>query len=263
MSERVASIALVAMLSRGETSDADAYLSLFQSIFCLNDSERAALETSSGETFGLQRAGYIDSLECAFDYRDADGNLVVNQVFDFIAAQSTGGAFDPTSAEGAEQLSSLFTFIPAAVECGLLTDEDFEGSPLTATQMACLAEEGGDSISSLLALSGGDATTTPDFGELAQLMGLLDGCGVSLDQFMDDDAGEGSADPAGDTEPTVEIPSLEELDLPLTAEQLACMQTYVSEEDIMLMIETSQLPANLFEALDACDISLEELLPGS
>jgi hypothetical protein len=197
---------------------------------------------------------------------------VVNQVFEFIAAQSAGGAFDPTSAEGAEQLSSLFTFIPAGVECGLVTDEDFADTGFTAEQFACLSREGGDSFVSLMTIAEDGGTTTPDFGQLVELMQVFDTCGVSVDALLSATGGvlpvvsdplENGDDPSVEIEPTVEIPSFEELDLPLTAEQLACMQTYVSEEDIMEMIETSQLPANLFEALDACDISAEELFSGS
>lgn len=225
----------------------DATISLLKGIFCLNSEERAAISVSDA-AYGFGDYGGIDALEC-----------VVNGV----GPTGLGDLMGALSSSDVD-FSGLSNLFPLLIECGALNDSVFEETGITADQVGCLLGELGESGLALLDPGAAD----PELGDLAAMFAALDACGIDLedllegaDSLLDPNASGGvNVDPTAQTELTVEIPDVTDVELPFTEEQIACLTEELGDEVIANLLAGGAPDFSLFAALTACDIDVLSLL---
>jgi hypothetical protein len=231
IADKSANLSLTAMLS-GETDPA-AMVGMLQSVFCLNSDERAALEMRSDE-FGFDDVD-IDAMEC-----------FVNAVGAANSAQAVG------SLGGAGMLDPAF--FDAAVQCGMVSEEDLAESGMTVEQMSCLLKEGGDEFAAFLQAS--QSGGLPDLGQLSNLLEAFDACGVDLEQLGGGFPGAGDGTPVA-TPPASSTPGASS-PMQLTPQQAICLSSKLTPAQLAELMQSQQVdPAKLqaiLAALTECGI---------
>ena len=243
--ERIGGLSAAALFT--DEPQVDATISLLKGIFCLNSEERAAISVSDA-AYGFGDYGGIDALEC-----------VVNGV----GPTGLGDLMGALSSSDVD-FSGLSNLFPLLIECGALNDSVFEETGITADQVGCLLGELGESGLALLDPSAAD----PELGDLAAMFAALNACGIALedlleraDSLLDPNAsGDVNVDPTAQTELTVEIPDVTDVELPFTEEQIACLAEELGDEVIANLLAGGAPDFSLFAALTACDIDVLSLL---
>lgn len=228
----------------------DSSISLIKGIFCLNAEERA--EVSAGDNaYGFSDLGGIDALECVVNGAGPTG------LEGLMGALSGSG-----SANEFETISELF---PIMVECGAIDDSNFEESGVSAAQIMCIMNELGEDS---LAVLEPDAELDGEAFTAALAAFAL--CGLDIAELMgeaalpvdpdssDDPVDPGTDDPDGamDEPPT----SLDEIDLPFTPAEIACLMEELGEEQVADLLTGGAPDLSLFAALGACEIDIASLL---
>ena len=262
--------------SEQEALEPDNLMTLLQSIFCLDDGERLAFETSLAAEEEDFRVGMIDGLECTVDYQDGDGNFVVQNAISVVSLLSGNDPVDEATGEirpeVREGIGAIFDVVPVAVECGLVTDEDLADSGLTAEQLVCASDSLREPLMTLMDTMSANPETEMDFGTLAALFTALDECDINLEDIEGMEslfgAGLGSEMEFGGSLPEVEAGSstedfsIEDLEQFLTAEQISCLFANISPEEMQQMMESGEPPVSMFALLGTCNITLDQFIEG-
>lgn len=149
--------------------DANSTVASLQAIFCLTADERIALETSDLDLFDFGEIGGIAALECSID---AAGPTGLQDYAEF------------TSGESSENAALASRFIPILIECGVMTDSDFEDTGITATQIACLFNElDEDAVSSFYGLQN-DPDAEIDFSIATDLIAAMVACDINTESLL-------------------------------------------------------------------------------
>jgi hypothetical protein len=221
-----------------DTPVAGDIVGMFQGMFCLNDDERAAMETSdSGLMFDAGGPG-INELECAFDELGPDK---IASTFSTLSAGDIS-AFDAD-------------FFKVAIACGVIDEAQFNESGMTVEQMACLLDKGGPAFQSFI--SSAQSGTPPDLSQLATLAPAFEQCGVDFGSLSDgpptDEATPASGTPTAGGNP----PGLE-----LTAAQAACISEKLSPALLTSMQSGNVSPDTLPQVIAAatqCEVDVTAL----
>lgn len=177
--------------------DSDSMVASLQAIFCLSSDERIALETSDLDLFEFGEIGGIAAIECSID---AAGPTGLQDYAEFASGESS---------ENAELASK---FIPILIECGVMTDSDFDDTGMTATEIACLFNElDENAISSFYDISN-DPDTALDLSVLGDFIAAMATCEIDTESLL------GGLSGIGD-DPQIDVP-----DVPIVStETILCL----------------------------------------
>ncbi len=154
----------------GQIVESDAIVSTLQALFCLSPEERASLEKSGTDLVSVDQMGGIDALECAVDGAGPDGIQVFASMF------GADGEVDPLA---------VSKFMQLMIDCGVVDDEAFASSGMTADQMSCMFEKlDPAALDSLLTITDG-TSGTPDLAAAASVFTALSDCGIDLQSLID------------------------------------------------------------------------------
>ena len=178
----------------GQVIEPDAIVSTLQALFCLSPEERAALEKSGTDLVSVDTMGGIDALECAVDGAGPDGIQVFADMF------GSDGDVDPLA---------VSKFMPLMIECGIVDDEAFAGSGMTADQLACMFESlDPEALATLMSVTEG-SPGAPDLSVVASLFAALDDCGIDLQALIDASSSADAQTGSGETTSVTEDISVE------------------------------------------------------
>jgi hypothetical protein len=269
-----------------EEPAADVIINSLKYVFCLASDERARI--SASETFyGFGELGGIDALECVvngvgptgltdlvdiysgqeYDFEDlgellplmiecgAIGNdefeelgVSADQVGCVLTALGEDGLalLDPTAAE--PDLSNINALVGTLSYCGIELENLFEGSDLPIDQDVAIDP---------VILPTVQAESLEDIKlPLIELEDLLEGSDLPIDPDV-------AIDPV--ILPTVlaELPEdIDDMDLPFTEEQIACLTSEIGEDQIANLLAGGGADLSLFSALSKCQVDLSVLLGG-
>ncbi|MDP6667753.1 MAG: hypothetical protein QF357_10215, partial [Dehalococcoidia bacterium] len=215
--------------------------------FCLNDEERAAVSDGNAD-YSFAELGGIDALECVVDTIGPTG------LDDLMGMFSTDEA----------SFETVDTLFPIMIECGAITDANFEDSGMTAVQIGCLIGELGEDSLALLDPSAGE----PGMADVVAVFAALSACGIDSEGLMggltlpvDPGTFDDSAIDSGVLiESPDDVPGFSGTDLPFTAEQLACLTNEIGDDEIARLLSGEAPDLSLLRALSTCDIELMSLL---
>ena len=229
-----------------EEPPGDVIISSLKYALCLTSDERSRISASEA-FYGFGEFGGIDALEC-----------VVNGV-------GPTGLTDLVNIYSAEEFDfeDLGELLPLMIECGAIDDDEFEELGVSAYQVGCVLRARGEDGLALL-----DPTAAePDLSNIGALLGTLSDCGIELEDLL-----EGSdlpIDPDVAIDPVIlptvlaELPEdIEDMNLPFTEEQIACLTLEIGEDQIANLLAGGGADLSLFSALSKCKVDLSVLLGG-
>jgi hypothetical protein len=243
--EQIGGLSAAALFT--EDAGPESMRSLIGAIFCLNDEERAAVSDGNAD-YSFAELGGIDALECVVDTIGPTG------LDDLMGMFSTDEA----------SFETVDTLFPIMIECGAITDANFEDSGMTAVQIGCLIGELGEDSLALLDPSAGE----PGMADVVAVFAALSACGIDSEGLMggltlpvDPGTFDDSAIDSGVLiESPDDVPGFSGTDLPFTAEQLACLTNEIGDDEIARLLSGEAPDLSLLRALSTCDIELMSLL---
>ena len=212
------------------------YNSFLSGLFCLSPDERARFEASD-HRLNLAEIGGIDAVEC-----------MVNSTSqaDLASLVSFLGQPSPSFSEVGEYLHIF-------VGCGLLDDEDFEDTGLTASQLVCIVKSVGAEQFALIM----DGWEPDSDAEAARILTKLLACGASIDELLGDENG---SDPGDHFGPQGSSPAEGDSDIPFTPAEIRCITGEMSADELADALVGGPPTAQMLRALAACNIDVTELL---
>ncbi len=159
-----------ATLFSGQAVEQETIVSTMQALFCLNDEERRALESSDQEIIGIADVGGIDALECAVDGAGSAG------------LQEFGAIF---GTDGTVDVLAVSEFMPLLIDCGVIDDDLLADTGISADQYSCLFSHlDAELLNSILA-NANDPNAAPDLSSAASLLGAFGECGIDLQDLVE------------------------------------------------------------------------------
>ncbi len=269
-----------------EDPAADVIINSLKYVFCLDSDERVRISASEA-FYGFGELGGIDALECVvngvgptgltdlvdiysgeeYDFEDLgellpmmiecgaidnDGfeelGVSADQVGCVLRALGEDGLalLDPTAAE--PDLSNIGALLGTLSDCGIELENLLEGSDLPIDPDVAIDPV---ILPTVLAELPEDIKLP-----LIELEDLLEGSDLPIDPDV-------AIDPV--ILPTVlaELPEdIEDMDLPFTEEQIACLTSEIGEDQIANLLAGGGADLSLFSALSKCKVDLSVLLGG-